>query len=808
VPGSYRVAPIFLIRMAGVPFDVLDHLGTPGTVAAARALFVRREEFAKAKSDAERLLRRRDHGLSVDAHRALQLAVRASGLPASTGDAPPPESVAYAAALGAITAAEIRLQEALERELNVARTALLESSRRVLPPYLVFAAGPELLARLLGRDAGEGTPPSNRNARARERERHLLLYLQRVCAKNDTFSAFGPSAWGSVRIDKPLAVSSSASATSRRDIFLERWTAHTVAAAMNADPEIRAELSPRLHPNGRIEGNQLIFTDTGETTPLESETIALLNRCNGKTPAHALGVPHEALEDLAQRDILRWEMEVPALEPHAFSVLISEIRQWRDNAVRARWLKPIEDIARLPLDFARDGETSARVKIMGEARQRLRDLGGARDSTHRFLYAATNPIAEECFRESAVEIPEAMTDDLARDAAPWIDLWRDTYAFVASRVAAGLRTLFQTAPIQNGAVPLPGFLKHCEMQRMPLTGPGIVALAHIAFQEVKAAFRKEVEQRAAHAELVLSEHDCHFVRRNFAYEKFDEYTYPSADLQVSARSTAEAAAGNYQWIVSELHSAAALLHHCFYWSCPDQAQLSRALASTTFGRPAFHYGFFAADFTAHTAVRLIDALPELVNFVAPQPGKSHWNIVPPAEVEVYIDEQTGDVCARKRDSSQYLGSFARSWLIPVGIHPFQFGRAPHMPRLRCGRVIVQRRSWTVTMEELPPGNYTGISRDLVLAIERLRAVKDWPRYVYIRPSEQALRRSGAEGRDKDTKPVFIDLESYLFLEIFYRWLTKAGELEVTEMLPDPEHLLWQEKDGRRTFELRSQIVPR
>ena len=75
-------------------------------------------------------------------------------------------------------------------------------------------------------------------------------------------------------------------------------------------------------------------------------------------------------------------------------------------------------------------------------------------------------------------------------------------------------------------------------------------------------------------------------------------------------------------------------------------------------------------------------------------------------------------------------------------------------------------------------------------------------------SEQALRRSGVEGRDKDTKPVFVDLESYPFLEIFHGWLTKSGELEVTEMLPDPEHLLWQEKDGRRTFELRTQIVPR
>jgi hypothetical protein len=142
--------------------------------------------------------------------------------------------------------------------------------------------------------------------------------------------------------------------------------------------------------------------------------------------------------------------------------------------------------------------------------------------------------------------------------------------------------------------------------------------------------------------------------------------------------------------------------------------------------------------------------------------------------------------------------------------------APHMPRLRCGKVIVQRRAWVVRQEELPKGDYTGISRDLVLSVERLRAERDLPRYVYIRPTEQALRRSGAEGRDKDTKPVFVDLESYLFLEIFHRWLTKSGELEVTEMLPDPNHLFWKEPDsesfpgqgGRRTFELRTLIIPR
>jgi hypothetical protein len=132
----------------------------------------------------------------------------------------------------------------------------------------------------------------------------------------------------------------------------------------------------------------------------------------------------------------------------------------------------------------------------------------------------------------------------------------------------------------------------------------------------------------------------------------------------------------------------------------------------------------------------------------------------------------------------------------------------HTPRLRCGKVIVQRRSWTVKAHDLIPGDYTGVSNQLIVAVEKLRAERNLPRFIYIRPTEQALRRSGAEGRDKDTKPVFVDLESYLFLEIFHRWLIKAGEIEVTELLPDPEHLFWKESNGRHSFELSTLIVPR
>jgi hypothetical protein len=324
---------------------------------------------------------------------------------------------------------------------------------------------------------------------------------------------------------------------------------------------------------------------------------------------------------------------------------------------------------------------------------------------------------------------------------------------------------------------------------------------------VKAAFREQMKPHAAKPEYELTADDCRIVRRKFQYSAFDEYTYPSADLQIDAESIEAVASKNYRWILAELHPAAALLQHCMYWACPEKPALNAAIARTACNKPNFYFGFFAADFTAHTTVHLFDALPDLTNFVASQRPHPGWRAIAPTETEVYADE-TGDVALRRIDNHEHLGSFARAWVIALGFHPFQFGLAPHMPRLRCGKIIVQRRAWVVTPEEFAKGNFTGVSTDLVLAVERLRAQFDLPRYVYIRPTEAALRRSGAEGRDKDTKPVFIDLESYLFMEIFHRWLTKTGELEVTEMLPDPDHLLWREADGRRTFELRTLITPR
>ena len=787
--------------MAGVPFDALDGIATTSIAAAARELILTEDNLERTKKTAIDFLGRRGNGLAPEIFRELRRAVRNNRPLKMESNALPLEVSDYARALVAAEHARQRLGELLARDLEKSRLALLAASRQFLPPYLIFGAGgaQQLLASI-------ETDLSPRNKRARERERHLLLYLQRVAAKNDTFGQFGPSSWG--RIDPAVAgvQFDPAPGITEREAFLERWTAHAVAAAINSDPEIFPNLRPRPNPIGLMIGDKFVFTDTGKAHPISTLEAAVLARCDGNTPVHSLPESGDLIRDLVARKILVAAIEVPALDPFAFEVLHSDIANWRAGAARERWLPIVRSLAELPRKFAALAKTEERQQILKDANERLGKLGISRIPGQRSLYSAINPIAEECFRKTDFAISQELINEIATDAEPWIDFWRDSYAFVASRVSAGLRTILQKAPGKDGALPLAAFLHACEMGEVPLTGPGLVGMARVAFEEIKAAFRERLRPHAARAEYELSVEDCHLVRRNFDYPKFDEFTYPSADLQLAAPSFEAINRGDYQWILGELHPPVAILHHCMYWSCPDKPGLSRALSRVA--AKAFHFGFFAADFTAHTAIRVFDAMRELTTFVAPQRANPSWRRLWPAEAEVYIEQASGDVRLRHATTREDLGSFARNWVIPLGFHPFQFGMSPSMPRLRCGKIIVQRRAWTVSASELGSGDFSGVSRDLVKAVEKLRSARDWPRFVYIRPTEQALRRSGAEGRDKDTKPVFIDLESYLFLEIFHRWLTKAGELEVTEMLPGPSDLCWQERDGRRTFELRTLIVPR
>ena len=136
---------------------------------------------------------------------------------------------------------------------------------------------------------------------------------------------------------------------------------------------------------------------------------------------------------------------------------------------------------------------------------------------------------------------------------------------------AALRRIMEEAGAVGGTMPLPIFLQACEAANLPCRPKAWSRPAVMAFQEVKTAVQQRLQSHAHLAEygtelpkIAVSCDD------NFEYPRFDEFTYPSADLQLAAGSAEAVARGDYRWVSAEVHPAAALLHHCMYWACPDK----------------------------------------------------------------------------------------------------------------------------------------------------------------------------------------------------------------------------------------------
>ncbi len=792
------MVPLYCIRVAGAPFELLQRLETPETVKVARRMVGLEDAMDAAAKMSLEALRGQQVPLAPELLQRTRHALgRRHALAPEAAEAMP-VLAAYAECFRRVEECRGALEQALAPELTTARGHLMEGARSLLARYAPFAST-SAGENFVGLRGADNLP--KRDAKVRNREWHLLLYVQRFCSKNETFSEFGPSGWGEVLPGTGLRIEP-VPGILRREAFYERWVIGAMIDAMNADAQVRPEVSPRVNPLGHMQGERFVLEDTGEGHELSVEERAVLARCDGKTPAHQLG-SLEVVEQLASKGVLRWELELVAMSSTPLEDLLTEVRSWRNGPARRTWLPSLEELAELPPAFAQEEDPSQRVALMDSARSLIEAMGTTRKQGERMLYAATNPIAEECLRDCRMSLGEEDVRVLERDAAPWFDLWRDTLCLLASRVADRQRKLWESAPRRQGRVLLPSFLAHAATADV-----GYTLQATEAFGEVKAAFNELVSSWPDTAERELTAEDCRFVRNRFSFRSFDEYVFPSADLQIVSASPEAFSRGDYQWVVAELHPPLAMIQHVFYWACPDKPLLRDSLKEMMFGQPLCYYGMGGGDNTAHTAMQLFDALPrELVSYASQQLGRPEWPQVAPADVEVCVDEATGDVRMRHLHTGADLGSFARSWPVGFGCHPFLFSRPPHTPRLRVGRVVVQRESWVIRREELPGGPYHGTSPALVVAMERLRASRGLPRWIFIRPTDAALPRLGARGREKDVKPICVDLESYPSLEVFHHWLSEYEELEVNEMLPNPEQLPWIEPDGRRCFELRTLLAP-
>ncbi|MEV7978474.1 lantibiotic dehydratase [Streptomyces sp. NPDC086519] len=293
--ADWHLVPRLLLRRAGFGFDLLDAL-TDDAVAAPAAAY-RRAERDLEDIRAELLREAIPAAVTASRERSDRAVLRAlSQTRAAVGRRRPipprplarcPEQArarVYAAAHAAARAAETELARAVGRDAadrSLRLRKLLDAP--VLDALLQLA--PSFYDGVLRWLAAEATG----SGRDRSMERRLCLYLQRLAAKNETTSFFGPLVHG--RVDPGVhgvhfAAETRSGVVETRP-FLAFWAVCELARRMAADPLVRPAIPVTRVPVSRCDAELLTLGD-GRRVRLDGRQSELLAAVDGRRSAREL----------------------------------------------------------------------------------------------------------------------------------------------------------------------------------------------------------------------------------------------------------------------------------------------------------------------------------------------------------------------------------------------------------------------------------------------------------------------------------------------------------------------------------------
>ncbi|MGW0764033.1 lantibiotic dehydratase [Streptomyces sp. NPDC002676] len=828
-----------LLRQAGFALDTLDPLAHDLT-AELSAVLVATDRATKLADQLAKLLRQGDAGGRQRALSRLGLLRElpeedAAGLPADFGAALTDYQGAVQALERSVSALEERYAAALEdsrrhvarlfREDPALRQVLLLSNEAHFPRFEAW----------LDRDGAM----SDRTAR---RMTDLLaMYLQRVTSKNETTSHFGPVSVGAIQTeggDRSVGDGLAWTDTPiERVAFLSHWAAERLAEIFSADPRLHGRIRPRLRPLAFRDGERIdLFafrTETGMpgdwrfvvvgSSPVDEAADWLWRHCDAR----------RTVDDL-HRD---WAASTARSG--------AELDEALRRAAADGWLVTVAEI---PIGAVQP--LAALRELVAEADGEAADLGTALDRFDRFL--TEFPLAPAADRPALVASLKADFEALTGGSAerPGGTHYADRSLFYEEAhgpqhdltIGPGLAGFLtgELTPVY-GVVLLAPRLR-MRRERVILTqwaqtrfGVGAdVPLHH--FYQAFFADRQQLETACADvdAEIATVESELREVllggvdpaRREVQVDRArleeliarhsgDVPALCSPDVMLAARDLQALNDGDFTAVVGDCHALRDPLTH----SSLAPLLAARADGIVTEAQQRYDGLLDNDEVLVDLARAHIDKTGAQLTYpcidieVHGRSGKPRDQVVQPAQLSVTVAPERLELRARGVSGRLRLkapfagGPGIRHDPLAVFAFPRHFGGIgirtddlAHVPRIRCGRVVLRRESWRVPVADLQPWTPGGrsVAADAAahLGAVRLRERLGLPRHCFVKiPGEP--------------KPVFLDWEAPLLVRQLVR-LAKGveGALEFSEMLPGPDEL-WLDVAGRRhTSELRCTVFSR
>ncbi|MEU3030371.1 lantibiotic dehydratase [Streptomyces incarnatus] len=838
--GAWRLVPIVVLRQAGFPMEALTPLVDPASVDEAHALLESRSRLTSLARELKPVLRQHQvPGCPQSASRVGQLR-----------PLPGRELRRATAALPDEAARTLRTYQALAEEFAGEQDAFAARHRTRLErarTAVVEAFGDEHLRQvlLLSNDAAYpefaawlDTFQGDMGRHTRRMTDLLTMYLQRVTTKNETHSHFGPFTVGRVG-EVPGIAWTSEREMERRTLF-SHWAAEKLAQSAAAVPGLFDFVRPRRRPlsflrDGRIDLYAFTTRDGLDTDwnfrHLGGREVAaheewLWQRCDGERSLRELRsewdtefgsripVPFDlVLKELVAQEWVVAEFEIPVGEHEPLAVLRRQLL----SAPPGQAAPILSAIGHFEEDLARFAKLplAERPAALAATKARFEKLTGTPANRNGGLhYADRSILFEEAHGEPAgltigPDIARFITDELSI-------VYETVLARPRLRMRRELAVLTRWVTEHFGAdveVPLDRLYseffrdRHALEEECAAVEAELAALDRVitdALLGEGGVDRPEVVVERDRMEAILAAHP----------------RTPAAvvdpDVLFAAARRQDLREGRFTAVIGDCHAVREVITHTSFGPL-IQERAPELL-------PEVYEGYLS----------LLDDGEVLANLSRGHPDKSSTQLVYPCyDLEVYGRSgqsrdrvvQPSQLYVVLRDGrlelrAQGVAGRLRLMAPPAGgpsirhdpLSPFAFPRhfggagldAPtleHIPRIRCGRVVLQRETWRVPAARLrgaaafdgPVGQTGGEEAAEFVAACRLRSELGLPRHVFVKVPDEP-------------KPIYVDWQAPLLVRQLCRLAArKDGTLEISEMLPTPDQR-WLSVHGHRyTSELRCAV---
>ncbi|WBB99570.1 lantibiotic dehydratase [Solwaraspora sp. WMMA2059] len=827
--GRWSLAPVVLLRQAGFPLAVADGLLDPDCAGYADDVLDQRDTTWRLAQRLKVALRAARAGWRGDLASGVGMLrpFHATDLDRLLRDHP-----------GAVAGAATAYQQAAT-DLDTAwtawisrLTAAIDRNRREV---IRIAAEPDFQqVLLLSNDARYAEfiawlerGATGSSGHIRRMTDLLTMYVQRVTTKNETHSHFGPLAVARV-IPAATGVSWRAGPL-RRVAHLSHWAGERLAETFSGRPGNHELVRPRRRPLAFLDDGSLVRyafrATTGmpdgwrfeavSTTPLDEDQRWLWQHCDGTRTIGELRAAwgdrqthlDDVLDSLVRADLLidRWEIPIGTADPlRALAGLlpdtdddarsVASFREQLDRfaAAPAEHRAPL--LARLKEDFA---------AVTGTVPNRA---GGAHYADRAIFYEeAYGPVKDlRLGGDMAALIAEELriVYDLAL-TGPRIRVHRERRLlgeWMTNRFGAGtnvgLDRFYAAFYVDADAL-----ARQCEQVDEEIAAAGRTILATLL-----------EDWRLGDAEAVT---DRSRLEQTLAALAVPEPAVCNPDVMIAAPNAAAIGRGEFLAVVGDCHGVREALTHSSF------APLIAAEAPDILDEVVRRYQ------------ELLDDDELLVDLSRSHPDKTGAQLTYPCpDLEVYGRSpkgpgevlHPGQLFLTVRDGRPELRAHGVDrrlrLLAPLAggpsirqdpLSPFAFPRhfggiglhtddREHLPRIRCGRVVLHRARWRLPATALrgwSPGVHpaSGDAAEF-LAARDLRRRRGMPDTGFVKiPGEP--------------KPIFVDWRSPLLVRQVCRLARRTGRpVDFSEMFPARTDL-WLDLDGKRyTSELRCALFSR